>query len=141
MNDENVWQLVGDCLREDIPVILLIIVQSHGSTPGRIGFKMAVAADGQSAGTIGGVVEHEFFLRILAASASIISVALRGEGEVDLVSGFANWLFDSDADWFALAKPDRMDNPRRASPARGSALAGFSPRCGAVWRGYAPVSG
>nr|VFK02378.1 MAG: xanthine dehydrogenase accessory factor [Candidatus Kentron sp. H]VFK02447.1 MAG: xanthine dehydrogenase accessory factor [Candidatus Kentron sp. H]VFK05440.1 MAG: xanthine dehydrogenase accessory factor [Candidatus Kentron sp. H] len=61
MNDENPWQLAGDCLRKDIPVVLLIVVESHGSTPGQAGFKMAVAADGRLAGTIGGgIVEQRF---------------------------------------------------------------------------------
>nr|VFK64886.1 MAG: xanthine dehydrogenase accessory factor [Candidatus Kentron sp. UNK] len=61
MKDNNVWQLIRDCLHEDIPIALLIIVQSQGSTPGRVGFKMAVASDGRLAGTIGGgITEHRF---------------------------------------------------------------------------------
>nr|VFJ66891.1 MAG: xanthine dehydrogenase accessory factor [Candidatus Kentron sp. FM]VFJ71200.1 MAG: xanthine dehydrogenase accessory factor [Candidatus Kentron sp. FM]VFK18148.1 MAG: xanthine dehydrogenase accessory factor [Candidatus Kentron sp. FM] len=52
---------VVDCLRKGIPVALLLVVESDGSAPGRIGFKMAVAADGRLAGTIGGgIVEHKF---------------------------------------------------------------------------------
>jgi len=61
MKDNNVWQLVHDCLHTNIPVALLIIVESAGSTPGRLGFKMAIASDGRLAGTIGGgAVEHSF---------------------------------------------------------------------------------
>nr|VFK34754.1 MAG: xanthine dehydrogenase accessory factor [Candidatus Kentron sp. MB]VFK76925.1 MAG: xanthine dehydrogenase accessory factor [Candidatus Kentron sp. MB] len=61
MKDNNAWQLVHDCLHKSIPLALLIVVESHGSTPGRVGFKMAVAADGRLAGTIGGgAVEHDF---------------------------------------------------------------------------------
>nr|VFK42443.1 MAG: xanthine dehydrogenase accessory factor [Candidatus Kentron sp. TC] len=61
MNDENVWKLAGDCLHEGISAALLIVVESHGGSPGRAGFKMAVANDGRLAGTIGGgAVEHGF---------------------------------------------------------------------------------
>jgi len=46
-------------LDKDIPVALLIIVESAGSPPVRLGFKMAIASDGRLAGTIsGGAVEH-----------------------------------------------------------------------------------
>jgi len=41
MNNENVWKLTADCLRKNVPVALLMVVESHGSTPGRAGFKMA----------------------------------------------------------------------------------------------------
>nr|VFJ49390.1 MAG: xanthine dehydrogenase accessory factor [Candidatus Kentron sp. DK] len=61
MNNENVWKLASDCLRRNIPAALLMVVESGGSSPGRTGFKMAVAADGRLAGTIGGgIVEYKF---------------------------------------------------------------------------------
>jgi len=61
MKDKNVWQFICDSLRQDIPIALLIVVESDGSTPGRVGFKMAVAEDGTLLGTIGGgAIEHRF---------------------------------------------------------------------------------
>ena len=42
-------------------VILLYVLESKGSSPGRQGFKMGVAADGDFQGTIGGgIMEHKF---------------------------------------------------------------------------------
>jgi len=67
MKDKNLWQLISDCLHKDIPVALLIVVESEGSSPGRIGFKMAVAADGSLAGTIGGgTIEYKFIKKAQA---------------------------------------------------------------------------
>lgn len=41
-------------------MVLLCVLESHGSSPGRQGFKMAVAADGEISGTIGGgIMEHK----------------------------------------------------------------------------------
>ncbi|RYY90732.1 MAG: XdhC/CoxI family protein [Chitinophagaceae bacterium] len=54
------WLFVRDKLRESIPVLLLWVVESEGSSPGRRGFKMAIAADGGFFGTIGGgMMEHK----------------------------------------------------------------------------------
>nr|VFK71778.1 MAG: XdhC and CoxI family protein [Candidatus Kentron sp. TUN] len=63
MKDQNTWQLTNDCLRKDIPMALLIVAQSYGSTPGRAGFKMAVAGDGRLVGTIGGGIVEQAFVR------------------------------------------------------------------------------
>jgi len=46
---------------EDIPVMLLYVLESKGSSPGRQGFFMAVNGDGQMEGSIGGgIMEHKF---------------------------------------------------------------------------------
>ena len=56
----DVWRFISDKLNENIPVELLYVLQSEGSSPGRQGFKMAVAADGEFCGTIGGgIMEHK----------------------------------------------------------------------------------
>ena len=56
----DVWRFISDKLNENIPVELLCVLQSEGSSPGRQGFKMAVAADGDFCGTIGGgIMEHK----------------------------------------------------------------------------------
>jgi xanthine dehydrogenase accessory factor len=54
------WLFVRDKLEASFPVILLWVLESEGSSPGRRGFKMAVAADGSFNGTIGGgMMEHK----------------------------------------------------------------------------------
>ncbi|TCJ19617.1 XdhC/CoxI family protein [Flaviaesturariibacter flavus] len=56
----NTWLFIRDKLNESVPVLLLWVLQSEGSSPGRRGFKMAVAADGNTSGTIGGgIMEHK----------------------------------------------------------------------------------
>ena len=56
----NTWLFARDKLRAQVPVILLWVLESEGSSPGRRGFKMAVAADGSFQGTIGGgMMEHK----------------------------------------------------------------------------------
>ena len=55
------WQFLHDKLAASIDVILLYVLESKGSSPGRQGFKMAVAADNDFSGTIGGgIMEHKF---------------------------------------------------------------------------------
>lgn len=57
----NTWQFIQSKLSASVGVILLYVLESKGSSPGRQGFKMAVAADGSFAGTIGGgIMEHKF---------------------------------------------------------------------------------
>ncbi len=55
------WQLIHKSLRKNVPVALLYVLESHGSSPGRPGFLMAVNAAGERAGSIGGgIMEHKF---------------------------------------------------------------------------------
>ncbi len=57
----KVWQFIEGKQAKSIRVILLYVLQSTGSSPGRQGFKMAVSADGDFYGTIGGgIMEHKF---------------------------------------------------------------------------------
>jgi xanthine dehydrogenase accessory factor len=57
----EVWQFISGKLAQEIPVMLLYVLQSNGSSPGRQGFKMAVSGDGQLCGSIGGgIMEHKF---------------------------------------------------------------------------------
>ncbi|MDB5197476.1 MAG: Xanthine and dehydrogenase maturation factor XdhC/CoxF family-like protein [Flaviaesturariibacter sp.] len=56
----EVWLFIREKLTADIPVILLWVLESEGSSPGRSGFKLAVSADGSFNGTIGGgIMEHK----------------------------------------------------------------------------------
>jgi xanthine dehydrogenase accessory factor len=52
----DLWRFVADRLSRREPVVLLVVAESSGSSPGRAGYKMAVAADGELCGSIGGGV-------------------------------------------------------------------------------------
>lgn len=55
-----IWEFIHDKIAQGIPCLLLLVVQSEGSSPGRTGFKMCVSADNQIFGTIGGgIMEHK----------------------------------------------------------------------------------
>lgn len=56
-----IWKLIIDSLQKNIPVMLLYVLESFGSSPGRQGFFMAVNADGYMEGSVGGgIMEHKF---------------------------------------------------------------------------------
>ncbi len=56
----SVWEFILDKLSDSQQVMILYVLESEGSSPGRQGFKMAVAADGTFFGTIGGgIMEHK----------------------------------------------------------------------------------
>jgi xanthine dehydrogenase accessory factor len=50
------WHFVTSRLGAGQQVVLLVVAESSGSSPGRAGYKMAVAADGEMSGSIGGGV-------------------------------------------------------------------------------------
>lgn len=53
--------MINSSLQQQIPVMLLYVLQSEGSSPGRQGFFMAVNAAGETEGSIGGgIMEHKF---------------------------------------------------------------------------------
>jgi xanthine dehydrogenase accessory factor len=52
----ELWRFVRDRLGREQSVMLLIVAESTGSSPGRQGYKMAVSTDGELAGSIGGGV-------------------------------------------------------------------------------------
>jgi xanthine dehydrogenase accessory factor len=54
--ERELWNFVADRLRRGEHVMLLVVAESSGSSPGRPGYKMAVGADGELAGSIGGGV-------------------------------------------------------------------------------------
>ena len=56
----QIWKFIADKLATAQAVMLLYVLNSEGSSPGRSGFKMAVANDGTICGTIGGgIMEHK----------------------------------------------------------------------------------
>ena len=50
----ELWQFIAKRLKNDRKVMLLVVVESMGSSPGRQGFKMAVDTEGELCGSIGG---------------------------------------------------------------------------------------
>ena len=57
----DVWEFIHDKLSVNINVMLMYVLDSQGSSPGRKGFKMAVSADEKLCGTIGGgIMEFKF---------------------------------------------------------------------------------
>lgn len=56
-----IWKFISDNLVNKIPVMLLYVLESNGSSPGRQGFFMSVNSYGQMEGSIGGgIMEHKF---------------------------------------------------------------------------------
>jgi len=53
----EIWQFAADKLKQNESVALLIVAQSSGSSPGRQGYKMAVAKDDLVGSVGGGVME------------------------------------------------------------------------------------
>lgn len=57
----SVWRLAMSSLNRNIAVVLLYVLESKGSSPGRRGFLMTVNAAGEMEGSIGGgIMEHKF---------------------------------------------------------------------------------
>ncbi len=57
---ENIWSFILGKWNREIPSILLVVLDSKGSSPGRQGFKMVVSQDGSLFGSIGGgIMEHK----------------------------------------------------------------------------------
>jgi xanthine dehydrogenase accessory factor len=52
----ELWQFIASRLKNGEPVMLLVVAESSGSSPGRAGYKMAVSKDGELCGSIGGGV-------------------------------------------------------------------------------------
>ena len=56
----EVWKFIQEKLGAGKNIMLLYVLQSEGSSPGRQGFKMAVATDDEFCSTIGGgIMEHK----------------------------------------------------------------------------------
>ncbi len=54
MNNTTLWNFILKRFKADSKVVLLIVVESSKSSPGRKGFKMVVSEDAELFGTIGG---------------------------------------------------------------------------------------
>ena len=57
----QIWKFIDDSQKQVTPVMLLYVLESKGSSPGRQGFFMAVNTKGEMEGSIGGgIMEHKF---------------------------------------------------------------------------------
>lgn len=54
------WKFIHNCLEKSEAVMLLYVVDSLGSSPGRRGFMMAVTREEMSGSIGGGIMEHKF---------------------------------------------------------------------------------
>ena len=59
MNALNPWKFILEKFDEDVPVALLCVLESKGSSPGRQGFKMAVTLHEMTGSIGGGIMEHK----------------------------------------------------------------------------------
>ncbi|MBK7392780.1 MAG: XdhC family protein [Chloracidobacterium sp.] len=71
-NELELWQFIASRLKNGESVMLLAVAESNGSSPGRAGYKMAVAADGELTGSIGGGVME---VKLVEQSRELLSVA------------------------------------------------------------------
>ena len=56
----QIWYFINESLKQRGSVMLLYVLESKGSSPGRQGFLMAVNAAGEMKGSIGGgIMEHK----------------------------------------------------------------------------------
>lgn len=60
MKELKLWQFILAQAKKNIDVILLCVLYSKGSSPGRQGFKMAVTATDMMGSIGGGIMEHKF---------------------------------------------------------------------------------
>ena len=61
MKNTATWKLINSSLDKGMAVMLLYVLESSGSSPGRQGFFMAVNEKGDMEGSIGGgIMEHKF---------------------------------------------------------------------------------
>lgn len=74
----ELWHFIAKRLRNDQPIMLLIVAESSGSSPGRAGYRMAVGADGELAGSIGGGVME---VNLVERSRRILDAATRRRGD------------------------------------------------------------
>ncbi len=80
--DNDIWQMARKSFGRGESLMLLVVAESAGSSPGRAGYKMVVAADGELSGSIGGGVMEvnlvEQSRRILSEPGAIATGFLPG---------------------------------------------------------------
>lgn len=79
MTNVGFWEFVRATLQAEEPLLLLLVVESRGSSPGKPGFKMAVTAGGRVEGTIGGGATEKGLVE------QAVGILSRGTGRPRLV--------------------------------------------------------
>jgi xanthine dehydrogenase accessory factor len=51
---KETWKFIQEKLKSNVRIVILVVIDNDGSSPGQAGFKMAVADDGTMTGSIGG---------------------------------------------------------------------------------------
>ncbi len=65
MKELKLWKYISNKISSDKNIVLLIVANASNASPGRTGFKMAIADDGTSIGTIGGgIMEFDIITEI-----------------------------------------------------------------------------
>ena len=77
MKNIAAWKLIAGSLEQKVPVMLLYVLESSGSSPGRQGFFMAVNEIGEMEGSIGGGIMEHKFVEMARAQLSAGSLAYR----------------------------------------------------------------
>jgi xanthine dehydrogenase accessory factor len=76
-NTPTIWHFIRTALSADQPVILMVVTESSGSSPGRKGFKMAVAGNDSLFGSIGGGLMEQRLVTEARQSFSSDCVSIR----------------------------------------------------------------
>ena len=77
MKENKIWKFLFNELKSGRRAVLLLVVNSKGSSPGRAGFKLILSESGETVGTIGGgAVEHNL---IMQAKEMLRSADLKSE--------------------------------------------------------------
>ncbi len=84
MNKElELWLFIAERLGRSESVMLLVVAESSGSSPGRQGYKMAVGADGELTGSIGGgVMEVNLVEQCRSTLLDTLQKPARSKGEI-----------------------------------------------------------
>ena len=118
--DLQYWQFVADVLEQNQNVMVLVVAESSGSSPGRQGYKMAVSENGQLNGSIGGGVME---VNLVEKSRSMLSAGRDGTYRASLTNQ-VHRKGDPDSSGmicsgkqtviFRLLHPENIDTVRRA---------------------------
>ena len=76
-----IWKFINENFEKNIPVMLLYVLESSGSSPGRQGFFMAVNANKEMEGSIGGGIMEHKFVEMAKEKLQVASYKLQ-EGEI-----------------------------------------------------------
>ena len=105
MINMDVWSFIKAKLKKDKQIVLMVVIDSSGSSPGRRGFKMAVDSDGKMIGSIGGgLMEYNLVEFAKKEDSKIIVRGLRAvsDFEYELQMSYANQSLDNEIDTIYL---------------------------------------